>query len=191
MDAELIKRADAMISMCASCDGWMPAGRTCPSVQDLQHMIGDLVQAYRNAMELAQDKDDALDDMAEISRQGDAAVAELAIVKTVLSRVPRPAGWDGSVQDWALLVVGQLRQAEKRAGDATRFVSDLDRCTHGRHEGDRCSDCPGGISVGNWKIREGVAVGHTYDGRPYRMPARGLRHEVRNWIVDSADDPDA
>lgn len=27
--------------------------------------------------------------------------------------------------------------------------SDLDRCEHGRHSGDKCFDCPNQVSIGN------------------------------------------
>lgn len=36
--------------------------------------------------------------------------------------------------------------------------ADLDRCEHGRHSIDSCSDCPGGTSFGNVFLLQGPAV---------------------------------
>jgi hypothetical protein len=59
--------------------------------------------------------------------------------------------------------------------------SDLDRCQHGRHSLDSCSDCPGGKSIGNefldpsgktTRVRETrmdrneIRIGTTYDQQP-------------------------
>jgi hypothetical protein len=33
--------------------------------------------------------------------------------------------------------------------DPATFCSDLDRCEHGRHRGDVCGGCRGGVSLGN------------------------------------------
>lgn len=69
---------------------------------------------------------------------------------------------------------------------AHRMLTDLDRCMHGRHEGDRCFDCPGGASNGNPHIREGHVVGYSIDGKPYVMPPRGQRHKAAAWLDERA-----
>lgn len=60
------------------------------------------------------------------------------------------------------------------------LVSDLDRCTHGRHEGNDCSSC-GGPSVGNLLLPTGTEVGRNLSGRPYVVPARRDRHHPEAW----------
>ncbi len=62
-----------------------------------------------------------------------------------------------------------------------RIASDLDRCEHGRHEGDVCSSCRG-PSVGNRLIGHGP-IGHTMNGEHIFSPARSVRHEPDEWIV--------
>jgi hypothetical protein len=49
------------------------------------------------------------------------------------------------------------------------MVSDLDRCEHGRHEGDACSSC-GGPSKGNPHLSANVAIGYSIDATPYFVP---------------------
>jgi hypothetical protein len=65
---------------------------------------------------------------------------------------------------------------------AYRLLQDLDRCRHGRHEGDSCFDCPGGYSMGNDLIRPGLIIGHDHGGEPLAMPERGKRHLREEWL---------
>lgn len=64
--------------------------------------------------------------------------------------------------------------------DAARILADLDRCPHGRHEGDNCFGC-GGPSVGNPHIRPGDVIGYGLDGVRIVMPARGDKHAPERW----------
>lgn len=60
------------------------------------------------------------------------------------------------------------------------LVSDLDRCVHGRHQGDVCSSC-GGPSVGNELLPVGTVVGHDLGGHAYVAPPREQRHRIDAW----------
>lgn len=75
------------------------------------------------------------------------------------------------------------------------LVSDLDRCPHGRHEGDTCSwgpgdgafdgHCPGGVSLGNPLLPPGRIIGVDYS-RSFmiRVPVdRHDRHDARGWYI--------
>jgi hypothetical protein len=59
------------------------------------------------------------------------------------------------------------------------ILGDLDRCSHGRHRGDRCagydpqrprSGCPGGVSLGNPFLRPGTPIGYDRTGMVYVVP---------------------
>jgi hypothetical protein len=63
-----------------------------------------------------------------------------------------------------------------------KMVADLDRCFHGRHEGDACLDCPGQVSRGNPWLQTGEIMGYTISGKPYHMPPRGKRHDPEEWV---------
>jgi len=71
-------------------------------------------------------------------------------------------------QHWTLTALAQL-------------LRDLDRCDHGRHEGDSCFDCPQGTSTGNPRMPVGQRIGTTVHGRAIVMPPRGERHDRRSW----------
>ncbi|WP_242890768.1 hypothetical protein [Actinomadura litoris] len=72
-----------------------------------------------------------------------------------------------------------------------RIVADLDRCPHGRHEGDTCigwtgpdtyqGGCEGGVSLGNPHLQTGDHLGYAYSASPYVMPERGRRHDPEAW----------
>lgn len=66
---------------------------------------------------------------------------------------------------------------------ARRILGDLDRCEHGRHEGDDCSSC-GGPSKGNPKFPAGEAIGYTLH-RTYRIvvPPVFRRTIPSEWLV--------
>jgi len=70
-----------------------------------------------------------------------------------------------------------------QAHDSERLVSvllDLDRCMHGRHQGDTCNDC-GGPSLGNPHMPAGTVVGYDISARPITMPAREHKHDAQAW----------
>lgn len=59
-------------------------------------------------------------------------------------------------------------------------LTDLDRCDHGRHEGDDCATC-GGPSRGNPHIRPGQVIGYGLRGRPIVMPHRDVKDDPKAW----------
>lgn len=66
---------------------------------------------------------------------------------------------------------------------AERFMLillDLDRCEHGRHEGDACIGC-GGPSVGNNLINPGEVIGFGRDGTLIVMPGRDAKFDPDAW----------
>lgn len=69
--------------------------------------------------------------------------------------------------------------AEEADRNLARLMRDLDRCEHGRHEGDICSSC-GGPSKGGI-IPTGTPIGFTMSGNPIVMPPRGQRHDPAAW----------
>lgn len=69
-----------------------------------------------------------------------------------------------------------------------KVLLDLDRCPHGRHEGDTCAGwapdnpsggCRGGVSLGNPFI--GIRIGTGLHGEPLYHPARHERHDPKAW----------
>lgn len=73
-----------------------------------------------------------------------------------------------------------------------KLVSDLDRCPHGRHEGDTCGGwtgpgvydggCYGGMSAGGPRRPTGAIVAFALDGRDnWQMPARADRGNGSAW----------
>jgi hypothetical protein len=60
------------------------------------------------------------------------------------------------------------------------LVADLDRCMHGRHEGDDCGDC-GGASRGNHHLRPGTVIGYGLRGDQIVMPDRDHKHDPAAW----------
>lgn len=66
------------------------------------------------------------------------------------------------------------------------ILVDLDRCLHGRHEGDACGGCPQGVSVGNAIAPAGTVLGHGLRG-PIVMPTRADKHDPAAWRQRTAD----
>ena len=64
-----------------------------------------------------------------------------------------------------------------------RVLADLDRCMHGRHEGDGCNGC-GGPSKGNPNLRTGTVIGYGLRGDRIVMPDRDHKHDPAAWRVD-------
>jgi hypothetical protein len=74
-----------------------------------------------------------------------------------------------------------------------KLVANLDRCPHGRHEGDTCAGwtgpgpfdggCYGGWSTGNPNFRPGITFAWGISGTPkYSIPVeRNERSEGKSW----------
>ena len=70
---------------------------------------------------------------------------------------------------------GERQGVGTRTGPSGAWMpSDLDRCEHGRHEGDVCTfpngGC-GGVSHGNPHMDEHRVIGYMLDGRPIIVEA--------------------
>jgi hypothetical protein len=78
----------------------------------------------------------------------------------------------------------QLEDEVRKLSKWATIASDLDRCEHGRHEGDVCGGVTGcnGPSVGNRLIGHGP-IGHTMDGAHIFSPPRERRHDPDEWVV--------
>ncbi|MBO2461152.1 hypothetical protein [Actinomadura violacea] len=80
---------------------------------------------------------------------------------------------------------------ESELRSLAQIVADLDRCPHGRHEGDTCigwtgpgtyqGGCEGGISLGNPHLQTGDHLGYAYSATPYLMPERDRRNDPEAW----------
>ena len=68
-------------------------------------------------------------------------------------------------------------------GPWAALVADLDRCQHGRHQGDPCgpADACTGTSAGNPHLRPGTVIGYGLRGDPIVMPDRESKHEISAW----------
>lgn len=87
--------------------------------------------------------------------------------------------------------IGQIEHALERSTDAydeakrqaalLSVLTDLDRCTHGRHQGDSCVGCPEGASQGNPHMPTGTAIGYDISGHGYVMPDREHKHDPACW----------
>lgn len=72
-------------------------------------------------------------------------------------------------------------------GDWATLVSDLDRCQHGRHQGDDCgpADACTGTSSGNPHLRPGAVIGFGLRGDQIVMPDRDHKHDPAAWRPDA------
>jgi hypothetical protein len=63
------------------------------------------------------------------------------------------------------------------------LVADLDRCQHGRHQGDACgpADACTGVSAGNPHLRPGTVIGYGLRGDHIVMPDRDHKHDPAAW----------
>lgn len=64
--------------------------------------------------------------------------------------------------------------------ELVKILTDLDRCQHGRHEGDACGSC-GIASHGNPHMVVGDIVGYGIHGHPIVMPDRDHKHDPKAW----------
>lgn len=107
---------------------------------------------------------------------------------------------------WADTAIGDSRLTWRELADMQRaelsrlraltvILDDLDRCEHGRHEGDVCGGERGcnGPSLGNpiaantgttsrWKTAD-RQIGFTISGRPVVVPPRGRKHDPGAWTA--------
>lgn len=95
-------------------------------------------------------------------------------------------------------VADEFNAYQRRTARLARILADLDRCPHGRHEGDTCAGwdpqrpgagCQGGYSLGNPALRGGEPIGTTLYGQTIWMPARGERHNPDAWAAGSVGPP--
>lgn len=68
-------------------------------------------------------------------------------------------------------------------GSWAALVADLDRCQHGRHQGDACgpADACTGTSAGNPHLRPGTVIGYGLRGDRIIMPLRDDKHDPAAW----------
>lgn len=101
-------------------------------------------------------------------------------------------GWEinGERETWQQRSERMEERAHK-AEELALVLSDLDRCEHGRHEGDVCSGC-GGPSKGNPVVRAACGrpplaqydlrqIGHGLNAQPIVIPERGHTHQPEAW----------
>lgn len=62
-----------------------------------------------------------------------------------------------------------------------RILTDLDRCAHGRHQGDPCVGCPEGVSPGNPHLVPGDVIGYDIAGDPYIVPLQRPLADPAGW----------
>ncbi|WP_309049063.1 hypothetical protein [Streptomyces sp.] len=75
--------------------------------------------------------------------------------------------------------------------DLVKILTDLDRCQHGRHQGDPCGpadDCDG-TSAGNPHLRPGDVIGYGVRGDRIVMPERDDKHDPAAWRPGSEATP--
>ncbi|MGW6531424.1 hypothetical protein [Streptomyces venezuelae] len=67
--------------------------------------------------------------------------------------------------------------------DLVKILTDLDRCQHGRHQGDPCgpADACDGTSAGNPHLRPGAVIGYGLRGDQIVMPDRDHKHDPAAW----------
>ncbi len=78
-----------------------------------------------------------------------------------------------------------LPTLDSRSADGTwaALLADLDRCEHGRHQGDPCGPdgaCTG-TSTGNPHLRPGQTIGYGLRGDRIVMPDREGKHDPAAW----------
>lgn len=108
---------------------------------------------------------------------------------TTVMHSPLHATVTGAIQqiEHALARTDQpnLSTLDGRSSDGTwaALVADLDRCQHGRHQGDPCGPdgaCTG-TSAGNPHLRPGQTIGYGLRGERIVMPDREHKHDPAAW----------
>jgi len=126
------------------------------------------------------DRADGQRNLARSAYEEAEALAALALALVAELGLPLPPSVTAPevMSSWGATELEGLR---RERDEARGILSDLDRCEHGRHEGDECYGC-GGPSKGNpvvreWNTEHGtdriVGYGIAGDNRPIRLPRRG------------------
>lgn len=85
-----------------------------------------------------------------------------------------------------------LSTLDSRSSDGTwaAILADLDRCQHGRHQGDDCGGTCGYRSKGNPHLPTGTVIGYGLRGDQIVMPDRDHKHDPAAWRATPADRKD-
>jgi hypothetical protein len=67
------------------------------------------------------------------------------------------------------------------------LLADLDRCQHGRHQGDDCNNC-GGPSHGNPHLRPGTVIGYGLRADQIVLPDSDAKHDPKAWRSTSTNE---
>jgi len=83
------------------------------------------------------------------------------------------------------MTAGALLPPAREAAALIEILRDLDRCQHGRHQGDACgpADACTGTSAGNPHLRPGQVIGYGLRGDRIVMPDRDCKHDPSAWRV--------
>lgn len=73
------------------------------------------------------------------------------------------------------------RDSRSSDGAWAALVADLDRCEHGRHQGDDCGGSCGYRSKGNPHLPTGALLGYGLRGDRIVMPSRENKHDPAAW----------
>ena len=68
------------------------------------------------------------------------------------------------------------------------LIGDLDRCEHGRHEGDACGGSCGYESKGNPHMQPGQVIGYSLRRGPIAMPHRDDKYTPGAWYQQERGD---
>lgn len=112
---------------------------------------------------------------AEVSRRDKDGIREPTV--SDLSNI----SINGEQQTWKQLY--EREHAARLELDGYQIMlSDLDRNEHGRHQGDRDSFDPAGISPGNPHLKTGDVIGYSLHGTwKYVVPEPRLRGDLSAW----------
>lgn len=89
----------------------------------------------------------------------------------------------GAEQALARTKQSNVPTLDSRSSDGpwAALVADLDRCVHGRHQGDDCGGSCGSQSQGNPHLRPGQVIGYGLRGDRIVMPDRDHKHDPAAW----------
>jgi hypothetical protein len=76
-----------------------------------------------------------------------------------------------------------IESSRRRDAGLLAILTDLDRCQHGRHQGDPCgpADACTGTSAGNPHLPTGMVIGYGLRGDEIVMPDRDHKHDPAAW----------
>jgi hypothetical protein len=100
--------------------------------------------------------------------------AAIGQIEHALARTDRPAA--------------PTLDSQSSDGPWAALAADLDRCQHGRHQGDACGSC-GPWSHGNPHIKPGAVIGYGIRGDQIVMPAREFKHNPTAWRLRLDEQP--